>query len=326
MALLASALFVTARPVAGIGADDPRVYVEASHSLLDGAYRSPSEPGGVPRYPPGFPVMLAPFVAAAGDDGARAASVLIGGALTALVWWSAHRVAGARASALAALFWMLSPLLRDYATEVMSDPAAAAMVMLAFLAALADRWVLVALALGWSCWIRLIHVPFLLGLGRRPPAWLAAVLTLVPLAAFQLAVYGRLAGYAEDQAQFSVGNIFGGTSLLYMGRPSPWPNWQFVPGMLGGLRGGVVPALVVVAGYELWTRRDEAAARFAAWIIVANVLVYLPYFFQAARFMVPGACLVVVYGACGVVRLVDRVSSGRERGASRNAPGFEVTH
>jgi hypothetical protein len=249
--------------------------------------------------------MLAPFVAAAGDRGAELAGILFGTALTGLVWLCSHRLGGARASALAAVCWMLSPLASDYATGVMSDAAGAAMVMLALLAVMAGRWVLAGVSLGWSCWIRIIHVPFLAGLGARPRAWLAAALVLLPLAIFQLEVYGRLAGYEGDQAQFALANIFGGTSLLYLDNSSPWPNWQFVPGMLMGLRGGVVPLLFLFAGYELWATRASAVARLATWVLVANVLVYLPYYFQAARFMLPGACVVLAFGACGVLRLVD---------------------
>lgn len=304
----------------GVARDDPRIYVEAAESIAHGDYRSDSEVSGLPRYPPGFPLMLAPFVAAAGDRGAELAGIFFGVALTGLVWLCAHRLGGARASALAALCWMLSPLASDYATGVMSDAAAASMVMLALLAVMAERWVLAGMALGWSCWIRLVHVPFLAGLGARRRPWLVAALLLLPLAVFQVQIYGRLAGYDGDQAQFSLANMFGGTSLLYLDTPSPWPNWQFVPGLLMGLRGGVVPLLFLFAAYELWAARAAPVVRLATWVLVANVLIYLPYYFQAARFMLPGACVVLAFGACGVVRLLDALSTRGTGDAVVGAP------
>ena len=69
--------------------------------------------------------------------------------------------------------------------------------------------------------------------------------------------------------------------------------------------------LPIFAGYELWQRRAEPAARFAAWTIVANVLVYLPYYYQAPRFVLPAACLVVVFAAAGAARLVDALGARR---------------
>ena len=211
---------------------------------------------------------------------------------------------------MAAVLWSVSPLARDYSTEVMSDPAGAVLVMVGFLAARKGRWLVAGLALGLSSWVRLIHVMFVPGTGRHRSAWLAAAGVLAPLAAFQLLTYGRLAGYDGGEAQFSVAHVFGGTPLLFMDRPSPWPNWQFFPGLLWGLRGGLVPMLPLFAGFELAARRAEPSARLAAWVIVANVAVYLPYFYQASRFVLPAACLVIVFASAGSVRLVDNLRSG----------------
>jgi 4-amino-4-deoxy-L-arabinose transferase-like glycosyltransferase len=304
--LLAAAVILTVNQPKQVIVGDALAYVEAADAVGEGRYQAASEPDGVPRYPPGFPIVLAPFVGGWGHDGARAASIVIGAALLGSVWFAARRVADDRAAALAALLWMASPMVRDHSTQVMSDPAGALFVMLAFLAALRGRWLLAGLALAWSSWIRLIHAAFLFGAGRRGASWLAAVLVLVPLAVFQLRTYGRLAGYDGDEAQFAVSNIFGGTPLVFMDRPSPWPNWQFFPGILWGLKSGLVPLLPLLAGFELAVRRAEPAARLAAWIIVSNVVVYLPYFYQTARFVLPAACLIIVFAAAGAVRIVDR--------------------
>jgi hypothetical protein len=269
--------------------------------------------------------MLAPSVALWGDDGALAMSALIRAGLVGLVWLAAERLGGHRAGGLAALLWALSPLVAHFSAGVMSDAAGAAFVMLAFLAALRGRWVLVGLALGWCSWIRLIHPVFLGGMGRRRAAWTAAVLMLVPLALFQLAVYGRLSGYEGDGAEFSLSFVFGGTTLGGGGRAALWPNWQFFPGLLWGLRGGLVPLLPLFAGYEMFVRRTEASTRLAAWIVVANVAVYLPYHFQASRFVFPAACLVIVFAAAGVVRLVDEVRASRRERVDVGSPGLADT-
>lgn len=319
VALLGVAVVVTVARPERVIAGDSRAYVEAAESLRHGSYEAPSEPTGVPRYPPGFPIVLAPFVWAGGDDGARAVSAVLGCILVVLVWAAAARIGGLRAAAVAAVLWIASPMLTDYSTEVMSDPVAAASVLVALLAALSGRWVWAGLALGWSSWCRLIHVVFLVGLGRRRHAWLAAAAVLVPLAAFQLQVYGRLAGYDGGQAQFSLDYVTQHTPLLFMDRPSPWPNWQFFPGILAGLEGGLVPLLPLFAGVELVARRGEAAARLAACVIAGNVAVYLPYFYQAARFMLPAACLVVVFAAAGAVRLVDHALADRREAAALSA-------
>jgi hypothetical protein len=313
--LLLVAVLLTAAPFGRTIEGDARVYVEAAHSLTEGHYTAASEPTGVPRYPPGFPVMLAPFVSIWGDGGAKALSSALGAVLVGLVWLAALRLEGHRAAATAALLWCASPLVRDYGSDVMSDPAGAVFVMVGLLAALRGRWVVTGLALAWSSWIRLIHVVFLAALGRRPAAWLAAAGLLAPLVVFQLHTYGRLAGYGGAQAEFSWSHIFGGTPLQLMDSVSPWPNWQFFPGLLWGLRFGLVPMLPLFAGYELIVRRSEPAAQLAAWVVTSNVIVYLPYFYQAPRFVLPAACLVIVFSAAGVIRVVDSVrDTGDDRG------------
>lgn len=310
--LLVVALVLTVdHPPRVIGPNDARIYIEAAEAVAQGEYASDSEPSGVPRYPPGFPLMLSPFVAAWGDDGARAATILWGAALVGLVWLAAKRIAGDRGAAIAAILWSLSPMLTDYSTDVMSDPAGAGFVVLAFLWASSERWVLSGLALAWSGWIRLIHVVFLGGLLRHRRAWLAAALLLIPLGVFQLRTYGRLAGYDGGGAEFSLSHIGGPTPLMFFDRPSPWPNWQFFPGLLWGLQSGLVPMLPLFAGFEIFSRRSDPSVQLAGFVIVANVAIYLPYYYQAPRFVLPAACLVVVFAAGGIARVIDATCDGR---------------
>lgn len=316
LAALLVAVVVTVTDGVGEIGGDARVYVEAARSIGEGAYEAPSEPSGVPRYPPGFPLLLAPFVAAWGEGGARAASAVIGGLLVVSVWQLARVLGGHRAAALAAVLWTASPLVRDFSTDVMSDPAGALLVVAAILASITGRWMLTGLALGGSSWVRLIHVTFIVGVGRRRAAWVGAAVALVPLAVFQLRTYGRLAGYDGGEAQFSLSYVFDHTPLIVMTNPSPWPNWQFVPGLLWGLQRGLVPMLPIFAAVELVARRREAPARLAAWILLVNVLVYVPYFFQASRFVLPAACVLIAFSAAGMVRVVDRLREGDRPPAS----------
>jgi hypothetical protein len=289
------------------------VYVEAAASVADGEYRAPSEPTGVPRYPPGFPLLLAPSVAIAGDAGARATATAIGALLVAVVWFASRELAGDLAATIAGLLWVLSPMVRDYASDVMSDPAAAALVVIGVVAANRGRWVLAGLAWGGSSAVRLIHASFLPALGRRRAGWIAAAAVLAPLALFQLKTYGRLAGYDGSEAEFSLSHVLARTPLVVMSRQSEWTNLEFFPGLLFGLSGSLVPGLPLFAAYEMWTRRGEAVVAAAAWIVAANVLVYLPYYFQAARFMLPAACLMIVFASAGVVSLVRSLQAERQR-------------
>lgn len=307
--MLVVAIVVTLDQPSRAIAGDARTYVEAASSLSEGSYSAPSEPSGTPRYPPGFPILLAPAVMAFGDAGARAVSTVIGVCLVTAVWALARHLGGDRAAVAASTIWAFSPMVNNFTTDVMSDPAAALFSLCAALAAARGRWALAGLALAWSTWIRIIHVTFLGGLGRNRRAWAVAAVALLPLVVFQLAVYGRLAGYDGAQAGFSFDYVFERTGLLFVDRPSPWANWQFVPGVLFGLSSGLVPMLPVLAAYEAVRSWADPAVRLGTWVVLANVLVYLPYYFQAARFMLPAACFVIAGAAAGLVRAIDSVGA-----------------
>lgn len=307
IAMLLVALVVTVDQPDRAITGDSRAYVEAAESLSDGEYAAASEPSGTPRYPPGFPMLIAPAVWVWGDGGARAMGIASGALLVVAVWALARQLGGDRAAFVAAAIWCASPMVSRFSTDVMSDPAAALFVVGGVLAAARGRWVVAGILLAWSTWVRIIHVVFLGGLGRRRKAWLAAVLVLVPLVVFQLAVYGRLAGYDGGQAGFSLGNVLAHTGLTFVDRPSPWANWQFVPGVLFGLSAGLVPMLPVLAAFEARAAWGDPAVRLGTWVVVANVVIYLPYYFQAARFLLPAACFVIAGASAGIVRIIDRV-------------------
>jgi hypothetical protein len=155
-----------------------------------------------------------------------------------------------------------------------------------------DRLAAVLVAL--SAWFRLVHVAFVVALPRK--VWTVAMLTLVPLGLWQLLIHGDFVGYSDQQAQFSLGYLTSGAWLEVVGNPAYYANWQFYPLVLLGASGGVLPVLAVLAALGL-RRHWDAVAGFAVKIVALNVAVYLFYFFQSARFMLPAISVLIVYAA-----------------------------
>ena len=85
---------------------------------------------------------------------------------------------------------------------------------------------------------------------------------------------------------------------------SPFPNWEYYPLLLIGAGGWVVLGLPPLGGLGLWRHRAERTARLAAWVVVSSLAVYLVYYFQSARFMLPAACVLVVYAGVAVSDIV----------------------
>jgi Gpi18-like mannosyltransferase len=81
------------------------------------------------------------------------------------------------------------------------------------------------------------------------------------------------------------------------------------------------PPLISLLGFaELYRRRKSTVARYAAAIIVTNVLLYTFYFHQAARFMAPVGALLIVFSSVGAVTLIltplaDRLRQRRTQSA-----------
>jgi hypothetical protein len=88
-----------------------------------------------------------------------------------------------------------------------------------------------------------------------------------------------------------------------MGKAS---NLVFYPALLLGLYWIYFPPLLsVLGGWELFRRRRTVAARFGGLVVIANLLIALPYFYQGGRLVAPAALVLLVYSAAGVARLVD---------------------
>lgn len=87
-------------------------WAEVGAALLAGAEPSPSARDaawGAGRWPPLFPIVLAPGAALGGVLGMRAVAVLLGALTTAGVWVATRRTVGERAAHAAALWHLLSP-------------------------------------------------------------------------------------------------------------------------------------------------------------------------------------------------------------------------
>ncbi len=94
-----------------------------------------------------------------------------------------------------------------------------------------------------------------------------------------------------------------------MGKAS---NLVFYPAVVLGLYWIYFPPLFpLLAVPELSRRRGTVAARFAALVVVGNVTMMLPYFYQAARFVAPAAVVVLPYASAAVARLLLLVARYR---------------
>lgn len=278
---------------------DTRLYVKGADALLgDGSY------GSVP-YPPGFPALLAPFRALELPVGLVAVGSSL--ALVTLVWWLAVRLGGPVAGAFSGVIIALSPLFPRYGALVMSDAPAAAAVVAALIAVTAGRFRLAGLLAAASAWMRLSHALFVVALPTRRSI-AAMVVAMLPLAVFNVAVYGSVSGYPAGAAEFSHSYLTGDVWLEVVGEVvSPYTNLYLWPAILFGRFGLLVPLLPVFAAAEIWMRRQEPAARMAAVLVAVNVTTHWFYFFQSARFILPSAALLVAFAAAFAGRVASRL-------------------
>lgn len=168
---------------------------------------------------------------------------------------------------------------------------------------------------------------------RRPRAWilvgLGALLPLSFLGAFQWAYFGNPfhSGYEyhlPTLRMFGIRhvvteNLFGERGFVFNdlldGALMRWTcpcdafgpigkasNLVFYPAILLGAYWVYFPPLFPLFGCaELYRRRRTSAARFASFVVVANVVLSWPYFYQAGRLVAPAAEVLLVYSAVGLV-------------------------
>lgn len=278
----------------GEGIDSFR-YLNAARAILEeGAF-------DVERYPPGFPLLIA----AADLIGLPiwTTTTAAGLALVVLVWWAAVHMGGPAAGIAAGLFCLLSGLIGEAGVLLMSDTPAAVLLVGALVASLHGRWALAGALMALSAWVRLPHALFILAAGVHRRMAFAMVAGLVPLATFNVVVFGSLSTYRSDQAAWSLSYL--GQGLYLDNTATPYGNGYYYSAVLGGAWRLLVPLLPVAAGVEIWHRRSEQAARFATGVVVLNTATYAVYFYQSARFVLPAAAMIIVYAAAWISRMVE---------------------
>lgn len=314
------------------------------------------------RYPPGFSLVLAPWVRVGHNTpsdaqrGARAVAVLLLFALFAAAW----ALGGPVAAGVAALVTMWSPFTEESSRLVMSDALGAALTMIV-LAVVAIAWseglrdrVRTALfaaggaLAGYGVLVRLSAVAVLGSLLVTTQRWkyfravaLGTLPLLIFLGAYQWTEFGSpvrtgydywpshgqefSANYVTEEAPrgergFIHADKLDGALMRWtcpcdqygpIGKAS---NLVFYPAVLLGMYWIYFPPLFSLLGvWELFRRRRTAAAQFGALVIVTNLLLFIPYFYQGGRLVASGAFVLLVFAAVAVARIAEVAGSGLAR-------------
>jgi len=356
-ALLATALslgpllMIEPRPLNRQPSPDAQEYADAARHLASGdGYVTTISRGGVaqpPRYPPGFSLALVPFAVA----GRYPANVQIGSKAYAVLYVLATLVAawvvgGPLAAAIAVALVGASPFSTRYASLVMSDAFAAALIVLTLPLLhrpTTRRLVGAGLLAGASVLVRLAS---LLGVAAMLPAlsWrgrmtvvAAALVGIAGLGVHQWSTFGNplMTGYQywlPDVRSFGLDYALSsatqrdGSGVVadsIDGALVPWacpcpdddplvtlPNILFYPLVLLGVFWIFVPPLTTLPGLiEVWRCRREPGPGYAFWLTILTVLFYQVYFYQGARFMAGPVTLLAIYSGVAVARWIER--SGR---------------
>jgi 4-amino-4-deoxy-L-arabinose transferase-like glycosyltransferase len=332
-------------PLAQQPGPDSDEYADSAHSLAHDKgfytylYRGNRQP---PRYPPGYPMALAPFAAIGSyprdvQRGAKFWAMFY--VLVAVV--AAWVLGGPAAGVLAALFVSVSPFARDAAGLVMSDIFVAGMtvMILPLLGRPASRSGarLAGLVTGLATLARLTAginlIALLVAWPRRfyKPILMFAVPLLLGLALLQWTMFGSplKTGYSYWGVSghfFSLSYLTGGSTV----REGPWifpdrlngellnwacpcrlggpqaslPNLTFYPLLLAGLFWVFSPPFVPLLGLVYaWRRRREPVGRYALVVTVLSLLVFEFYFYQGTRFMAAPAAVLTVLASVWLAEL-----------------------
>lgn len=306
-----------------------------------------------PRYPPGYSVTLLPFTkwGPAYPKGAELGAKIIVLALLFTVWGTAWLLGGPIAAGFAAGLAATSSFWPSMAHLVLSDPLAAMLVVLslALLTRPATKRTAAAGALvGASVVVRLANVVTLASLiavlpknRLRLTALVAALPFVVTLLVYQWSAFGQplrtgydyyLPGLREFAPHYAWSHPLGrdGSNVTgdrLDGRLMSWvcpcprdgpmaavDNAVFYPALVLGFFWMYLPPLVSLLGFaEIYRRRKSAVGRYAAAVIVSNVVLFTFYFDQAARFMAPVGALLIVFSSVGAVTLIVSPLAARIR-------------
>jgi hypothetical protein len=339
-ATLVSVAVAPGRPLAEQPSPDAQEYADSARSLAQDRgfftfiYDGQREP---PRYPPGYPLALAPFALIGSfpgnvERGARAYVLLYVLAVVIAAWV----LGGPVAAAIAAVVVGISPFARDAAHLVMSDVLYAALTVAVLpliyprptrsgnraAAALAGLAILVRLS-GFVNFLALAAATRKSGVKDLA---LMGIPALFGLAFLQWKIYGSpfRTGYSywgvdshnfalsyatsdviRHEGPFIFPDRLGGHLLAWIACPCPvggaqagLSNIVFYPALLAGLFWVFSPPIVPLLGLlYAWRRRREAVGRYALVLVVASLAFYLPYLFQGTRFMAGVGAVLTVLGS-----------------------------
>jgi hypothetical protein len=260
-------------------------------------------------------LLMPAALASRGDLAMQATACVLGLLLIAAIWRCAYAIGGYPAAAGAALLTLASPGVLHAGSSLMSDGPAALLLVIGLFFIATGRLRAAGVAFGLACVVRLNAVFFVPGLGRRR-ALVAAAGVVGGLAVFQLAVHGNVRGYTGGEAAFGFGYMTHLTVLESAGNPSHEPNWLFYPEVLFGAGRLLVVGAPALGAYGLWLRRSEPVAKAAAWIVASTFAVYLVYFFQSWRFLLPVFVVAVIFGGVAIGDTLEPFVESRRAGPS----------
>jgi 4-amino-4-deoxy-L-arabinose transferase-like glycosyltransferase len=336
------------RPLNLQPAPDSIEYASAARSLADGdgfyaSYTTLHDWRQPPRYPPGYPMAIAPFAAI----GSYPHNVQRGAKFWAMIYVliaviAAWSLGGPLAAIIAALFVGISPFAKDAAGLILSDTFTASMAVLMLpLLRYTNRpgARLAGAASGLSMLARLTGginlIALLASLPRRffKSALLFALPSLVLLALLQWALFGNpletgysywgvashnfaishLTGSSVREGPFIFSDLLDGKLLnsicpCQLGGPqASMPNLAFYPTLLAGLFWVFSPPLVPLLGLVYaWRHRREPIGRYVLLVTFLSLLVFGVYFYQGTRFMAGPATLLTVLASVWLAELATK--------------------
>jgi 4-amino-4-deoxy-L-arabinose transferase-like glycosyltransferase len=336
------------QPLAQQPFPDAAEYADSAHSLAhDKGFYTYVHSGSrqPPRYPPGYPMALAPFAAI----GSYPRDVQRGAKFWAMTYvviavFAAWILGGPFAGLITALLVGFSPFARDSAGLVLSDAFVAALtvLMLPLLKVITRSGArLGGAATGLATLARMTAgitlVGLLVALPRRSykSVLLFAVPSLVGLGILQWLMFGSpfKTGYSYwgvsghffslsyltsntviREGPFIFPDRLNGQLLNWVcpcqigGPQDSLPNLTFYPLLLAGIFWVFSPPIVPLLGLVYaWRRRGDAIGRYTLIVTVLTLLIFEIYYYQGARFMAGPATLLVVMASVWLAELAGKL-------------------
>jgi hypothetical protein len=268
---------------------------------------------------PGFSLLLAPLVMAAGTDAVFMLTPIAGALLVWLTFVAARHMAGPLAGAMAAVLMAVSPPMLYQVVQPMNDVITAALWIATFVALVTRRWMVA----GLCCGVALLVRPNLLPLGIVATLFVIASVSVTRVsgpAPNRRSPLTQVAGFAIAAIPFCVLVLFLNDALY----GSPFRTGY---GQLGHLF-GVAAARVNAPRYFAWLvdthtpfpllsfaapfllpREHRPCAWLAVSLIAATCLVYFIYVpfneWTYVRFLLPAISMMNVLACAVTVTLLQ---------------------